>query len=96
MDNLGSFIKLKLASSDEARIQKELESAHLDVLPGQVVSLALISSFFVIAFGLLLTVLIYLFSPKGSFSFLLVFLFKISRLPFYVIKLFKSILKIPS
>jgi hypothetical protein len=29
-------------------------------------------------------------------SILLVFLFKISRLPFYVIKLFKSIFKIPS
>ncbi len=74
-NNLGSFIKLKLAASDEARIQKELDSAHLDVLPGQVVSLSLISSFAVIAFGLLLTVLIYLFSATGSFSFLLVFLF---------------------
>lgn len=74
-NNLGSAVKLKLSSADEARIQKNLDSAHLEVIPGQVVSLALISSFVVFAFGLLLTVLIYIFSPTGYFSFLLVFLF---------------------
>jgi hypothetical protein len=72
-NNLGNFLKLKLAQKDEEKLQKEINSAHLDVLPSQVVSLAIVSFIAVFVLGLLLTVAVYMFTL--SFSFLLLFLF---------------------
>ena len=71
--NIGGILKLKLAKSDEERIQKELNAAHLDATPSQVVSLAMLSAVLNFIFGLLITVAIYLFG--GPFSLLLIFLF---------------------
>jgi len=71
--SLGSLIKLKVSQKDEGRIQKQLEVAHLDVSPSQVVTLALVSlivSFFV---GLLLSLAI--FFIVGAFPILFMFLF---------------------
>lgn len=72
--NIGGMLKMKLSQKDEERIGKEIESAHLSITPSQVVALAFLS--FILAFfgGLLLTFALYFFSPKGSFSFLLLFL----------------------
>lgn len=71
-NNIGGVLTLKLSSKDQERISKDVEAAHLDVSPSQVVSLAMLSFFAVVVFGLLFTVSIYLFS--GNFSVLLVFL----------------------
>ena len=57
--NLGNIIKLKLAAKDEERIQRVLNQAHVDVNPSQVIGLALISSFLVFLFGLLISVAIF-------------------------------------
>ena len=51
--NLGGIIKLRLSPADEERIQKNLNVAHLDIIPGQVVSLAIVSAFFTFIFGLI-------------------------------------------
>jgi hypothetical protein len=71
-NNIGGMIKLKLAQKDEARLQKEINSAHVNVTPSQVVSLAMLSFILVFIGGLLLSVAIYMFTL--SFSFLMVFL----------------------
>ncbi|MBM3246943.1 hypothetical protein FJZ17_00155 [Candidatus Pacearchaeota archaeon] len=70
--NIGGSLKIKLASSDEKRIQTEIEGAHLDITPSNVVSLAFLSSILIFLGGLILTVAIYLFT--SFFSFLLLFL----------------------
>tara|TARA_Y100000310_G_scaffold138173_1_gene137072 strand:- start:5750 stop:7972 length:2223 start_codon:yes stop_codon:yes gene_type:complete len=46
--SLGSFITIKLSPKDEIKISKQLKVAHLDVIPGQVVGLAIVS--FIITF----------------------------------------------
>jgi hypothetical protein len=71
-NNIGGMLKIKLASKDETRIAAQLESAHLNVTPSQVVSLAMLSFILVFISGLLLTVSIYLFTL--NFSFLMVVL----------------------
>lgn len=53
--SLGNIIKLKASKKDEAKIQKHLTAAHLEVTPGQTITLAvvvLLLSFFV---GILLS-----------------------------------------
>ena len=74
--SIGNIIKLKLAPKDEQRIGVHLRWAHLDVTPGQVVSLAMLSAIIIFLGGSLLTVSIFLFT--GTFSFLLLFLFTLT------------------
>jgi len=71
-NNLGGMIKLKLSAKDDERIQMQIDSAHLDVTPSQVVSLATMYFIFVFLGGFMLTVAIYLLTL--SFSFLMIFL----------------------
>jgi len=70
--NIGGLIKLNLSSKDEERIGEQLRWAHLNVTPGQAVSLAMLSSIILFLLGSLFTVVIFLFG--GGFSFLLLFL----------------------
>ncbi len=72
--NIGRSFKIKLKKSDEGRIKRDLEIAHVDITPSDVASLAvlvLISSLF---FSLVIGVGIYLMSPENGFPvfFLLV------------------------
>jgi len=73
-NSLGNILKLKLASKDETRIQGTLNSAHLDVTPGQVVGLSLMSSFLVFLVGLLISVALFFFTGEFG-SGLVLFLF---------------------
>ncbi len=68
---LGNFIKIKLALKDEEKIRKQLQIAHLDVSPGEVAGLAIISfllSFFV---GVLISIAVLFL----GFDFPILFLF---------------------
>lgn len=60
--SLGSIVKLKISSKDQAKVQRELEIAHLDLEPWQPITLAIISFFSILVFGLLISVIIALFS----------------------------------
>ncbi|MDD5193905.1 MAG: hypothetical protein PHF67_04960, partial [Candidatus Nanoarchaeia archaeon] len=60
--SLGSLIKIKLASKDEARIIKELNIAHLDVAPGEVVGLAFASAIIIFFLGLLISIGVWFFN----------------------------------
>lgn len=80
--SLGSIIKIKLAQKDGIKIQKQLDIAHLDVIPSQSVTLALVSmllSFFV---GLLLSIAIFLITNNFPVLFLFLVLF-VSLFLFY-------------
>ncbi len=72
--NIGGLVGLKLAQKDSERIQRDLDSAHLDVTPGQVVFLALFSFIMVFLGGLMFTVAIYLFTLQFSILLLMLFL----------------------
>ncbi len=76
--SLGSFIKVKLAEKDREKIQRNLNIAHLDVEPSQVMVLALMAlllSFFV---GVVSCISIYFIT--GSFPVLLIFLVLIASM----------------
>lgn len=68
--NIGGSLKIKLASVDEQRIQKDITSAHLEISPSNVVGLAFLSSLLIFFSGLIITVAIYLFSNFFSLLFL--------------------------
>ena len=72
--NLGGSFNVKLSEKDNTKIISDITSAHLEVTPSQVVSLAIISFALVFLAGIILTVAIYLLSPTPYFSLLLVFL----------------------
>jgi Flp pilus assembly protein TadB len=74
--NIGGGLRIKLAKVDEQRIQQEIEVAHLDVTPSNVVSLSFLSAILIFFAGLILTVAIYLIG--SYFSFLLLFLAMLS------------------
>jgi hypothetical protein len=77
-NNIGGIFKLKISVKDTEKIQAEIDSAHLDVTPSQVISLATLA--FVLTFigGLMFTTAIYLITL--SFSFLLLFMFIITSM----------------
>lgn len=71
-NGLGNSLKLKLSTKESIDIQKNIEAAHLNTEPKNVVGLAFLLSIFVFFAGFLTTTAIYFFS--GEFSFLLLFL----------------------
>jgi len=71
--SLGNVIKIKVSPKDEAKIQRYLNIAHLDVAPSQTVGLALMSLVGGIFLGLLLSLAI--FFINGELPLLLLFLF---------------------
>ncbi|MBI2629814.1 hypothetical protein HYW76_01810 [Candidatus Pacearchaeota archaeon] len=74
--NLGGIINLKIAKKDSDKIQKNLETAHLDVSPSQAVSLAFFSFLASFFLAIMISFLFYLLS--GGFSFILFFLLTIA------------------
>ncbi len=85
--NVGRSFKIKLKKSDEGRIKRDLETAHLDATPSDVASLAvlvLVSSLF---FVLVISVGAYLINTGNGFPvfFLLVMILLVLFLFSYII-----------
>jgi hypothetical protein len=76
--SLGNSIKIKLSQKDRVRIQKYLDVAHLDVEPGQVMSLALFGLILTFFAGLVLSVALYFIT--GNFPILFIFLVLIASM----------------
>lgn len=76
--SLGNSVKIKLSPKDEAKIQKHLDVAHLDVEPGQVMSLALFALLLTFFAGLIISVALYFIT--GNFPILFIFLILISSM----------------
>lgn len=70
--SFGNILNVGLSGKDSEKIQKQLDIAHLDLKPGQTLSLAFVLTFLVFVLGVGLTIGIYYIS--GEFSFLLLFL----------------------
>ena len=71
---LGNFVKIKLAVKDEEKINKQLQIAHLEVSPGEVVGLAIICFLFAFFIGILISVAIWLLGFGFPVLFLLLML----------------------
>ncbi len=83
---LGGFIRIKLAPKDEARIGRQLEAAHLEVSPGEVVGLAIMSFLAVFFIGILISVAVWLL----GFGFPFLFLFLMLITSFFLFYYFYS------
>jgi len=78
--SFGGLANVKLSKKDDERIARNLEVAHLDITPGNVVSFAFFGAFITFTIGLLIflglmyysgaDVSEYLFGPAGLFLFL--------------------------
>ncbi|MEM4230680.1 MAG: hypothetical protein QXF25_02295 [Candidatus Pacearchaeota archaeon] len=71
--SFGNMLAIKLAKKDEDKIKKELEVAHVNVTPGQVVGLAFMSALVLFIAGIFLFGVYYLIS--GNVSFMILFMF---------------------
>lgn len=69
---LGDIIKIKIAEKDEEKIQKQLDTAHLDVTPSQTLTLSIVSLLLTFFAGVLIFLAIFLIT--GSFSLMFLFL----------------------
>lgn len=69
---LGDIVKIKVSEKEKVKLQKQLDTAHIDVTPSQVLTLALFSML-IIFFGVVLIALA-IFFINGSLQLLLVFL----------------------
>lgn len=69
---LGSLVKVRLSAKEEAKVQKQLAMAHLDVTPSQTVTLAIIA--FIIAFLLSTLTVLSIFLITEEFQYLFFFL----------------------
>ncbi|MEK6820476.1 MAG: hypothetical protein AABX71_02075 [Nanoarchaeota archaeon] len=67
---LGSIIKLRVAEKDAEKIQKQLDTAHLDVTPSQTLTLAIISLLLIFATGVLISVALFIATEEFPFIFL--------------------------
>ncbi|MBS3090688.1 hypothetical protein J4433_02870 [Candidatus Pacearchaeota archaeon] len=76
--NIGSMIKIRVKKSDEERINKNLQAAHLDITAGDVMAFSTI----ILVLGLFISVvtLIGIYLATQSFSFIAFFLFFFSSL----------------
>lgn len=79
--SLGSVIKLKPSKKDEARINKEIEIAHLDIEPWQALTLSVMAFIGVFVVGLMISVAVMLIKGDfAAFPFLFFFLILILSL----------------
>jgi len=81
-NNIGGLLNVKLSAKDEQKIQKEIDAAHLEVTPSQVMALSMLAFALVFIGGLLLTVSIFLITLKFPFLFLFL-IFLLSGFLFY-------------
>lgn len=76
--SLGNIVSLKIAEKDRVKIQRDLDSAHVEVSPSQALTLAVFSFLGVFFFTLLIAVAFYLIN--GSLQTLFFFLGTIASL----------------
>jgi hypothetical protein len=73
--SLGNIIKLKISSKDEGRVKRQLEIAHLNILPSQALGLSVMAFVSVFIIGLLISVATALIRGSiAAFPFLFFFL----------------------
>jgi len=72
--SFGNFIRIKLAPKDEAKIRKQLEVAHLNVSPGEVLGLAIMSFLAVFFLGILISFAVWFFNFPFPILFLVLML----------------------
>ncbi|MEJ2267973.1 MAG: hypothetical protein P8X70_02770, partial [Nanoarchaeota archaeon] len=73
--SLGNVVKLKVSKKDEKRIRRQLEIAHLEVEPWQVLTLSLMTFVGIFLLGLLISVAVALIRGSlGGFPFFFFFL----------------------
>jgi len=82
-NSLGKTVKIKLAYKDQVRIQSQLDVAHLEVNPSQVIALALMMLLLSFFTGLLLSLAIYFIQGSFPLLFLVLFLFASGFLFYY-------------
>jgi len=73
--SLGNVIKLKISEKDAAKINKDLQIAHLDLEPWQPVTLSVMAFLGVLFIGLLISLAIFLIRGATIDSFPLLFFF---------------------
>jgi Flp pilus assembly protein TadB len=73
--SLGGIFRLKVSEKDRVKIQKQLDIAHLDVTPGEALSLSALSMLAVFFGTIILTLAIYFVNPEAGFSNLFIFAF---------------------
>ncbi len=84
--SLGNIIRLKVAKTDEERIKKHLEIAHLEIEPWQSLTLSVMAFVGVFILGLLISVAVALIGGSfGSFPFLFFFLMVLLSLALFKI-----------
>ena len=81
--SFGNVVKIKLAEKDEQRISRILAEARLSVNPSQTVGLAMISSFGLFLIGLILSVVLFLFTGTFPLLFLMLAFFTAGFLFYY-------------
>ncbi|MCX6748281.1 MAG: hypothetical protein NT076_01630, partial [Candidatus Pacearchaeota archaeon] len=67
---LGSLIKIKIAKKDNDRIQRWLDIAHLDVVPSQAITLAIVALLISLLSGILVFAAIFITTQNFSLTFL--------------------------
>ena len=67
--SLGNFIKLKVSEKDRMRIQKYLETAHLEVTPSQALTLSALSLLTIFFLTILAVVAVYLINQSVQLLF---------------------------
>ena len=91
--SLGNVIKLKISEKDAAKINKDLQIAHLDLEPWQPVTLSVMAFLGVLFLSLLISLAIFLIRGATIDSFPLLFFFLVmvfSFFVFYVVKAWPS------
>ena len=68
--SLGSLVKIKVSKKDENKIKRDLEIAHLDVEPGQALTLSIMVFVSVFVFSLLISLAVVLINGIDSFPVL--------------------------
>ncbi|MDP3026927.1 MAG: hypothetical protein Q8N63_04410 [Nanoarchaeota archaeon] len=83
---LGNFIRIKLAIKDQEKINKQLQIAHLEVSPGEVVGLAILGFLLAFFIGILISFAVWLL----GFNFPVLFLFLMLVTSFFLFYYFYS------
>src|SRR3989344_2898530 len=68
---LGNLVKVRLSPKEEAKIQKHLDRAHLDVTPSQTLTLAIFSFILIFTSVVLITLAVYFINNSLQLLFLI-------------------------
>ncbi len=88
--SFGKIISIKVSNKDEIKINKQLETAHLDLSSGEVAGFAIISFIFLMFSGILLSVGIWFIDGKELLDFPIFFLFLVLIMSMFVFYYFYS------